>query len=191
MGPIGFSGLVTTSPFFFLTFKEGEVAWQLRNILTYSTLPINIIKTWQYGTVTKHKTQLSYYHCQSVKIYNMLHIYGRNFSLRIKSHLQHFWCDEFHDHLVCVTTNETCSWELWEKVCAPSHQKPEWVFVLTWSSLCTWTDPPLNWLSLVTVQWLTLFVNLHFVYPYFVIFLSLSFTFHIRLAFCIGKTHMQ
>lgn len=85
-----------------------------------------------------------------------------------------------------------CSRELWEKVSAPSHQKPKWVFVLTWSSLCTWTDPPLNWLSSVTVYWLrlsVLFVHFHFVYPYSVSFLSLSMNFHILLVYCIGKAY--
>ena len=61
-----------------------------------------------------------------------------------------------------------CSRELWEKMSAPSHQKPKWVFVLTWSSLCTWTDPPLNWLNSVTVHWLrpaVLFCSFPFCLP--------------------------
>lgn len=32
--------------------------------------------------------------------------------------------------------------EMWEKVTVPSHQKPARLFVLTQSSLCTWTDLP-------------------------------------------------
>lgn len=79
-----------------------------------------------------------------------------------------------------------CSGKLWGKVSVLSYQKPKWVFALTWSSPCTWTDPPPNWLHWLTLA-LLFFAHFHLVCPHLVSFSSFSVNFHNSLIYCTGK----
>lgn len=81
-----------------------------------------------------------------------------------------------------------CPGKLWEKVSVLSYQEPKWVFTLTWSSPCTWTDPAPNLLHWLTLA--LLFAHFHFVCPHLVNFSSLSMNFHNSFVHCTGKARV-